>query len=118
MEDRQVFPERLTAEITYQLTDAWGGLFAEEFLNASHASLWAVVSNGLKLRVLRDNTRLIRLAHIEADLGVIISEGLYPDYGFPAQNLWFMLQLFREYREQPKRQLLVDAGLPPPGEDP
>ena len=29
MEDRQVFPERLTAEITYQLTGAWGVLFEE-----------------------------------------------------------------------------------------
>ncbi len=26
-QDRQVFPERLTAEITYQLTGAWGQLF-------------------------------------------------------------------------------------------
>ncbi|MBL8423992.1 MAG: DEAD/DEAH box helicase [Candidatus Accumulibacter phosphatis] len=28
-QDRQVFPERLSAEITYQLTGAWGGLFEE-----------------------------------------------------------------------------------------
>ncbi len=28
-QDRQVFPERLTAEITYQLTGAWGRLFDE-----------------------------------------------------------------------------------------
>jgi hypothetical protein len=35
-QDRQVFPERLTAEITYQLTGAWGGLF-EEVLSYARA---------------------------------------------------------------------------------
>ena len=49
-------------------------LLAQEVLNASHAVLWAVVSNGLKLRVLRDNASLTRPAYIEADLEAIFAE--------------------------------------------
>lgn len=55
-------------------------LLAQEVLNASHATLWAVVSNGLKLRVLRDNPSLTRPAYVEADLEAIFSERLYPDF--------------------------------------
>lgn len=55
-------------------------LLAQEYLNANHAALWAVVSNGLKLRVLRDNPSLTRPAYVEADLEAIFSEGLYPDF--------------------------------------
>lgn len=55
-------------------------LLAQEYLNANHASLWAVVSNGLRLRVLRDNPSLTRPAYVEADLEAIFSEGLYPDF--------------------------------------
>ncbi|WP_153146441.1 DNA methyltransferase [Dechloromonas sp. H13] len=55
-------------------------LLAQEVLNANHAALWAVVSNGLKLRVLRDNPSLTRPAYVEADLEAIFSEGLYPDF--------------------------------------
>jgi hypothetical protein len=35
-------------------------MLAQEALNASDAALWAVVSNGLKLRILRDNPSLTR----------------------------------------------------------
>ena len=55
-------------------------LLAQEYLNASEKSQWAVVSNGLKLRVLRDNASLTRPAYIEADLEAIFTEGLYPDF--------------------------------------
>ncbi|WP_250473098.1 N-6 DNA methylase [Caballeronia sp. GAFFF1] len=55
-------------------------LLAQEYLNASEQSLWAVVSNGLKLRVLRDNLSLTRPVYIEADLEAIFDEGLYPDF--------------------------------------
>ena len=33
---------------------------AQEFLNRSDAHLWAIVSNGLRLRILRDNQTLSR----------------------------------------------------------
>lgn len=55
-------------------------LLAQEYLNADAHSLWAVVSNGLKLRILRDNPSLTRPAYIEADLDAIFTEGLYPDF--------------------------------------
>lgn len=62
-------------------------LLAQEYLNVSDDSLWAVVSNGLKLRVLRDNASLTRPAYIEADLEAIFTEGLYPDF----TALWLLL---------------------------
>lgn len=55
-------------------------LLVQEYLNASEESLWAVVTNGLKFRVLRDNPSLTRPAYIEADLEAIFTEGLYPDF--------------------------------------
>ncbi|TVT50501.1 MAG: N-6 DNA methylase [Denitromonas halophila] len=55
-------------------------LLAQEYLNVSGGCLWAVVSNGLKLRILRDNASLTRPAYIEADLEAIFTEGLYPDF--------------------------------------
>ncbi len=55
-------------------------LLAQEFLNATEKSQWAVVSNGLRFRVLRDNASLTRPAYIEADLEAIFAEGLYPDF--------------------------------------
>ncbi|MFM0654445.1 Eco57I restriction-modification methylase domain-containing protein [Paraburkholderia sediminicola] len=55
-------------------------LLSQEYLNANEQALWAVASNGLKLRVLRDNPSLTRPAYIEADLEAIFAEGLYPDF--------------------------------------
>ncbi|CAL1241895.1 Eco57I restriction-modification methylase domain-containing protein [Candidatus Methylocalor cossyra] len=55
-------------------------LLAQEFLNACDASLWAIVSNGLKLRILRDNPSLTRPAYLEVDLETIFGEELYPDF--------------------------------------
>ena len=66
-------------------------LLVQEYLNASHAVLWAVVSNGLKLRVLRDNASLTRPAYIEADLEAIFAEGLYPDFA----ALWLLAHATR-----------------------
>ncbi|RQR37083.1 SAM-dependent DNA methyltransferase [Burkholderia sp. Bp9143] len=55
-------------------------LLAQEYLNTSERSLWAVVSNGLELRILRDNPSLTRPAYVEVDLEAIFQEGLYPDF--------------------------------------
>lgn len=66
-------------------------LLAQEYLNASSGCLWAVVSNGLKLRILRDNASLTRPAYIEADLEAIFSEGLYPDF----TALWLLAHASR-----------------------
>ena len=52
----------------------------QEFLNRSEDHLWAFVSNGLKLRVLRDNASLTRQAHVEFDLEGIFEGESYADF--------------------------------------
>ena len=52
----------------------------QEFLNRSGDSLWAFVSNGLVLRVLRDNDALSRQAYVEFDLEAILDGELYADF--------------------------------------
>ena len=52
----------------------------QETLNASDAALWGLASDGLSLRIARDNASLTRPAWIEADLGRIFNEDLYPDF--------------------------------------
>lgn len=66
-------------------------LLAQEYLNASDGALWAIVGNGLKLRILRDNASLTRPAFIEADLEAIFTEGLYPDF----TALWLLAHASR-----------------------
>ena len=58
----------------------------QEVLNASDAALWGLASDGLSLRVARDNASLTRPAWIEADLGRIFAEELYPDFA----ALWLL----------------------------
>lgn len=55
-------------------------MLAQEALNASDASLWAIVSNGLTLRILRDNASLTRPAYIEVDLETLFTEELLADF--------------------------------------
>lgn len=55
-------------------------LLAQEYLNAEDTCLWAIVSNGLNLRILRDNPSLTRPAYIEVDLEAIFTEERYPDF--------------------------------------
>lgn len=55
-------------------------MLAQEALNASDKALWAIVTNGLKLRILRDNPSLTRPAYVEVDLEAIFTEELYADF--------------------------------------
>ncbi|ODU43395.1 N-6 DNA methylase [uncultured Aquimonas sp.] len=55
-------------------------MLAQEALNASDASLWAIVSNGLTLRILRDNASLTRPVYIEVDLEALFNEELLADF--------------------------------------
>lgn len=66
-------------------------LLAQEYLNASNEALWAVVTNGKTLRILRNNPSLTRPAYIEADLEAIFNEGLYPDF----TALWLLAHASR-----------------------
>lgn len=55
-------------------------MLAQEALNASDDSLWALVGNGLRLRILRDNPSLTRPVYVEVDLETIFNEELYADF--------------------------------------
>lgn len=52
----------------------------QEVLNRSGDHLWAFVSNGLVLRVLRDNASLTRHAFVEFDLETMFADGVYEDF--------------------------------------
>ncbi len=58
----------------------------QETLNASGEMLWGLATDGLSLRIARDNASLTRPAWIEADLGRIFTEDLYPDFA----ALWLL----------------------------
>lgn len=55
-------------------------LLTQEYLNAAENCQWAIVANGLKLRILRDNPSMTRPAFVEVDLEAIFNEELYPDF--------------------------------------
>ncbi|CUA90575.1 Methyltransferase domain [Chelatococcus sambhunathii] len=58
----------------------------QELLNASDDTLWGIIANGTRLRFLRDNPSLTRPTYIEADLDLIFTEQLYPDFA----ALWLL----------------------------
>src|SRR2546428_11674840 len=51
-----------------------------ELLNRSDERLWGFVSNGLTLRVLRDNSSLTRQAYVEFDLASMMDGDVYADF--------------------------------------
>ena len=52
----------------------------QELLNRSTAHLWAIVSNGLSLRILRDNQALSRQSFLEFDLEAMFDGEVYSDF--------------------------------------
>ncbi|MDW8338779.1 MAG: N-6 DNA methylase, partial [Thermoleophilia bacterium] len=52
----------------------------QELLNRSEERLWGFVSNGLLLRVLRDNSSLTRQAYLELDLEQMLASEAYADF--------------------------------------
>lgn len=63
----------------------------QEFLNRSASHLWAIVGNGLRLRVLRDNQALSRQSFLEFDLEAMFQGELYSDFVL----LWLMVHATR-----------------------
>jgi hypothetical protein len=63
----------------------------QEYLNASGGADWGLVSDGITLRLMRDNISLTRPAWIEANLSKIFSEGLFPDFS----ALWLLIHQSR-----------------------
>lgn len=66
-------------------------------LNASEAHLWGIVSNGLNLRLLRDNVALTRLAYVEFDLQAMFDGDLYSEFFV----LWLVCHQSRFEGEKP-----------------
>jgi hypothetical protein len=59
----------------------------QDWLNASEGALWGLCTNGLTLRLVRDNESLTRPAHIEADLARIFEDEAYADFAL----LWLLI---------------------------
>ena len=51
----------------------------QEFLNRSDGHLWAIVSNGVRLRILRDSQTLSRQSYLEFDLEAMFAGEVYSD---------------------------------------
>ena len=52
----------------------------QEYLNRNPNQLWGMLSNGLTLRVLRDNASLTRQAYLEFDLEAMLTGEVYADF--------------------------------------
>lgn len=70
----------------------------QEFLNRSDDHLWGIVANGLRLRILRDNSSLTRQAFVEFDLEAMMEDEVYPDFAL----LWLLLHQSRVDAEKPE----------------
>lgn len=66
----------------------------QDYLNHSE-HVYGIVTNGLQLRLLRDSTRLGRLAYVEFDLERILEQEIYPDF----QALYRLLHASRMPRK-------------------
>jgi hypothetical protein len=71
--------DRRTAGVRGAAVQSPHGL-VQELLNRSPERLWGLVSNGLLLRVLRDNVSLTRQAYIEFDLEAMFTGEVYSDF--------------------------------------
>ena len=63
----------------------------QESLNAMSDALWGVATNGLQLRIARDNASLTRPAWVQVDLERILTEDRYADFSV----LWLLLHATR-----------------------
>ncbi len=74
----------------------------QELLNRSDDYLWALLSNGRQLRVLRDNVSLTRQAYLEFDLETIFGSEIYEEFVV----LWLMCHESRFDAEDPEHSWL------------
>jgi hypothetical protein len=70
----------------------------QELLNRSRERLWGIVTNGLSLRLLRDNVTLTRQAYVEFDLEAIFASEAYEDFAL----LWLCSHQSRVEAEVPE----------------
>ena len=78
-------------ELDARGSDRWSPhALVQEYLNRSDA-LWGIVTNGRRLRLLRDTTRVTRPTYLEVDLEGIVAGGLYAEFAV----LWRLLHRSR-----------------------
>jgi len=78
----------------------------QDYLNAAEPALWGFASNGLVLRLARDNASLTRPAWIEADLERIFREERFADFSL----LWLMIHASRFGKpDQPPQNCALEA---------
>lgn len=70
----------------------------QEFLNRSDDHLWAFLSNGRLLRVLRDNVSMTRQAYVDFDLVAMMEGEAYSDF----KLLWLVCHQSRVEAERPE----------------
>ena len=63
----------------------------QDYLNRTNAHLWGIVTNGLTLRLLRNNAALTRQAYVEFDLATMFADDNYADFAV----LWAALHATR-----------------------
>lgn len=63
----------------------------QEYLNANDQALWGLVSDGVRLRILRDNPSMTRPAYIEIDMGTCFTEEQLPEF----RILWLLVHASR-----------------------
>lgn len=79
---------------------------AQEFLNAEEKALWGLASDGVTLRILRDNESLTRPSWIEADLARIFEEERFSDFA----ALWLLAHETRFGRpDRPVTECALEA---------
>lgn len=79
---------------------------AQEYLNAADGAMWGLTSDGLTLRIVRDNASLTRPAWIEADLQRLFTEERYADFA----ALWLLAHETRFGRaDQPAAECALET---------
>jgi methylase of polypeptide subunit release factors len=68
----------------------------QEFLNRHEGHLWGLLSNGVKLRVLRDSKSLTRQAYVEFDIAGMMDGQVYSDFAV----LWLLCHQSRVEAER------------------
>ena len=71
----------------------------QELLNRSDDHLWAFLSNGLQLRILRDNVSFTRSAYVEFDLETMMEGEVYSDFVL----LWLLCHQSRVEADKPEQ---------------
>jgi Eco57I restriction-modification methylase len=94
---RNVDLDRRTAGVAGAARTSPHGL-VQELLNRRSESLWGFVSNGLKLRVLRDNRSLTRQAYLEFDLAAMMEGQAFSDFVL----LWLLCHQSRVEGDPPE----------------